>query len=78
MVEGDLSNMRSGVIPEEVKTANREEHKRMLGAQILGLLVFRAVVECIGDELQEFEKFIKQYERSIRKLSRSHHMPIGE
>jgi hypothetical protein len=42
--------MRSGVIPEDVKTANREEHKRMLEGQTIGLLVSRAAAVGVPDD----------------------------
>ncbi len=41
----NLKDNRSGVVPDDVKTANREEHKRMLDAKILGLMVSHASTE---------------------------------
>ena len=42
--------MRSGVIPDDVKTANREAHKRMLDGPALGLLVSRAAAEGVSED----------------------------
>lgn len=43
VIASDLYAMRSGVVPEDVKIANRENHKRMLDMQILGLMVSDAL-----------------------------------
>lgn len=76
LIKGDLSTMRSGVIPEEVKTVNREEHKRMLDTQILGLLVSRAAAD--GVEEDKFDEFVKKYSFVWRKTLREHPTPINE
>ncbi|SHL71243.1 hypothetical protein SAMN05444414_1315 [Roseovarius marisflavi] len=45
VIADDLTAMRSGVVPDDVKTASREEHKRMLDMQLLGLMVSRAAAD---------------------------------
>ena len=42
VVAHDLSGMRSGVVPDAVKEANRAELTCMFGRQILGSIVSRA------------------------------------
>lgn len=76
IVAHDLRNMRSGVIPDDVKSANRAEHLRMLDGMILGLLVSRAAAEGIKDD--EFNEFMKNYSIAWRKTSREHPILIEE
>jgi len=73
----DLRSMRSGVVPEDVKTANRDAHKRMLDMQILGLLVSRAAAEG-GITSEEVGPFIKRHMAILRSMSSVHSKPIEE
>ncbi len=73
----DLSDMRSGVAPNDVKTANREAHKRMLDMQLLGLMVSRAAAEGISDQCS-FEAFSARQYPALAELSRSHPVPVDE
>ena len=72
----DLAAMRSGVIPDDVKTANRLAHQRMLDAQILGLLVSRAAAG--GVEADDFDGFMKGHLHALRDASKDHPRPIAE
>lgn len=76
IIDADLGAMRSGVVPDEVKDANRAEHMRMLDAQILGLLVSRAAAAGITPE--GFDSFVKAHLLTLRDASREHPVPIGE
>lgn len=71
-----LAAMRSGVLPDEVKDANRAEHMRMLDAQILGLLVSRAAAGGIDET--GFDAFLKGHLHSLRDASKAHPLPIAE
>lgn len=68
--------MRKGVIPDDVKTANREEHKRMLDGQALGLLVSRAAAEGVSEE--GVEPFLARQVQTLRERSREQPVPVGE
>ena len=72
----DLAAMRSGVVPEDVKDANRTDHQRMLDAQILGLLVSRAAAGGIAAD--DFEGFLKQHLLTLKEASTAHPRPIDE
>lgn len=76
VITAALWNMHSGVIPDEVKDANRAEHMRMLDAQILGLLVSRAAAGGIAPE--GFDGFVKAHLLALREASRDHPVPIAE
>jgi len=80
IVEGvmrdNLKGHRSGVLPDDVKTVNREEHKHMLDAQILGLMVSRAATEGIkGDDT---DAFLKRHAATLTDISRAHPVPLEE
>ena len=68
--------MRSGVLPAAVKDANREEHKRMLAIQSLGMMVSYAAAEGVTGE--DFEAFVIRRARMLCELSREHPVPIEE
>ena len=72
----DLSGMRSGVVPEEVKAANRAEYMRMLDMQMLGLMVSRAVAE--GIPADGFDKFVNRQVKLLRSASKNHSIGIEE
>lgn len=76
VIATDLAAMRSGVVPDEVKDANRTEHQRMLDAQILGLLVSRAAAGGIAAD--DFEGFLKQHLLTLKDASTAHPRPIDE
>ncbi len=80
IVEGvmwdNLEGHRSGVVPDDVKTANREEHNRMLDAQILGLMVSRAATE--GIKADDIDAFLKRHVATLTDTSRAHPVPLAE
>lgn len=76
VIADDLTAMRSGVVPDDVKTASREEHKRMLDMQLLGLMVSRAAAEGIAPE--ETEAFIQRHAATLRHISQAHPIHIEE
>ena len=76
-VERELASMKSGVIPEDVRTTNRDEHKRMLEGQILGLMVSRAAAEGITGA-QAFEAFLRHQTAALKRLTRQHPIPTDE
>jgi hypothetical protein len=76
VIATNLAAMRSGVIPDDVKTANRLAHQRMLDGQILGLLVSRAAAG--GIPADDFDAFIKRHLHTLRDASKEHPVPISE
>jgi hypothetical protein len=76
VVGHDLKGHRSGVVPDDVKTANREEHKRMLDMQILGLLVSRAATE--GISADQATAFFKRHLTTLCDVSQTHPVPLEE
>lgn len=76
VVSLDLGGMRSGVVPNDVKVANRDAHKRMLDAQTLGLMVSRAAAEDIRSD--DMEAFYGRRLRALKENSREHPTPIDE
>lgn len=72
----DLGAMRSGVVPDAVKDANRAEHMRMLDGQILGLLVSRAAAG--GVTAEGFDAFVKAHLLELREASKAHPVPVAE
>ena len=76
VVIDDLRTMRSGVVPENIKSANRAEHMRMLDGQTLGLLVARAAAA--GIDKSSFESFIADHVGILTELSRKHPTLIDE
>lgn len=75
-ITADLRTMRSGVVPDAVKDANRAEHMRMLDGQLLGLLVSRAAAQ--GVTAEGFDAFVKAHLLALREASRDHPVPIAE
>ena len=76
VVSSDLNDMRSGIVPEEVKTANREAHKRMLDAQTLGLIISSAAAS--GIELDGIDDYVHRHAVTLKENSREHPAPIEE
>lgn len=76
VVARDLGAMRSGVVPDAVRQANRAEHMRMLDGQILGLLVSRAAAA--GVKAPGFDAFVKAHLLTLRDLSKAHPLPVAE
>lgn len=76
VVSDNLRDMRSGVIPDDVKTANREAHKRMLDGQALGLLVSRAAADGVSED--GVEAFLARQVQLLKERSREHPVPVGE
>jgi hypothetical protein len=72
----DLHNHRSGVVPSKAKDANREEHKRMLASQTLGLMVSSAVANKIKPD--EFEAFVLRHAHLLIEASRAHPLSVEE
>ena len=76
VIATDLGGMRSGVVPDEVKDANRSEHMRMLDRQLLGLFVSRAAAsEIISDA---FAELMEAHVEALLRASDEHPVPIGE
>jgi len=72
----DLQGNCSGVVPQEVKDANRTEHMRMLDRQILGLLVSRAAASDVtGDQ---FHDFMEHHVDALQRYCLEHPLPIDE
>lgn len=76
VIKGELHNMRSGVVPDEVKKANRAEHVDMLEGMILGLLVSRAAAG--GANAAEFESFVRLILKKLLARSKQCAIPLDE
>lgn len=72
----ELGQMRSGVVLDDVKDANRAEHMRMLDGQLLGLLVSRAAAG--GVTAAGFDAFVKAHLLELREASKAHPVPVAE
>lgn len=70
----DLHENISGVVPSEVKHANRAEHMRMLDRQLLGLFVSRAAASEVPPE--EFRDFLDSHVEALKRYSDEHPVPI--
>lgn len=75
-IANDLHGNCSGVVPQNVKDANRAEHMRMLDRQILGLFVSRAAASDVNGP--DFESFMEQHVEALRRYSDEHPVPIVE
>lgn len=69
-----LGQYRSGVLPDIVRTVNREEHKRMLDRSIFGTILTRAAAEGVPEE--GLEQYLKTYVPSLLHEAGSHPVSI--
>jgi hypothetical protein len=76
VVKGELHNIRSGVVPDDVKKANRAEHMDMLDGMILGLIISRAAAE--GVKASGFEGFARLNLKKLQSRSKHHPIPLDE
>lgn len=76
VVENNLSDYRSGVIPSEVRDVNRSEHMRMTDQNILGNLIARAVASDI--KADEFWTFVTLHINELRGVSDAHKLTLEE
>jgi len=72
----DLFEMRTGADPVRIKEVIRDEHRRVLQSQKLGLDVSIAALNGVCPT--EFDKFLHDETRVIKILSRKHKVPIEE
>jgi len=70
MIASDLHESIAGVLPRDVKEANRQEHMRMLDRQILGLFVSRAAAS--GVEADAFAEFMDNHVSALQRASDEH------
>jgi len=76
VVRSNLHDMRAGVVPDAVKTANREAHKRMMDAQTLGLMTSSAAAS--GLDAEDIEEYFRSYCRTLNEKLREHPIPIQQ
>lgn len=76
VVGNDLQANCSGVLPTDVKTANRNAKMREFDAQLLGLFVSRAAIS--GVESGGFHDFMESHVDALQRLCREHPKPLGE
>lgn len=76
VIATDLGTMRSCVVPDDVKDANRTEHMRMPDAQILGLLPSGAAAG--GVTVDDFDGLLKRHPLVLRDASKEHAAPLSE
>jgi len=72
----DLHENIAGVLPRDVKDANREEHMRMLDRQLLGLFISRAAAS--GVTADEFSDFMENHVHALERASDEHPVPVVE
>jgi len=72
--ETNLGQYRSGVLPDTVRTVNREEHKRMLDRSIFGTILTRAAAEGVPEE--GLEQYLKRYIPALFKDAETHPVSI--
>lgn len=72
----DLHENIAGVLPRDVKDANRDEHMRMLDRQLLGLFISRAAAS--GVTADEFSDFMKGHVNALERASDEHPVPLKE
>jgi hypothetical protein len=71
-----LHGNRSGVMPQNVKDANRAEHMRMLDRQILGLFVSRAATSDVNGP--DFEISMERHVEALHRYSEENPSTISE
>ncbi len=76
VVNSDLLEYRIGVLPDLVKTVNRDTHMEMLDRQILGLMVSRAAAA--GIQAGTFEDFVQAHPAKLLALSERHPRALRE
>lgn len=69
-IASELRESIAGVLPQDVKEANRQEHMRMLDRQILGLFVSRAAAS--GVEADAFVEFMDNHVSALQRASDEH------
>lgn len=72
----DLHENISGVLPCDMKDANREEHMRLLDRQLLGLFISRAAAS--GVTYDEFSDFMENHINTLQRASDEHPVPLDE
>lgn len=72
----DLHENIAGVLPRDVKDANREALMRMLDRQLLGLFISRAAAS--GVTADEFSDFMKKHINALQQASDEHPVPLDE
>lgn len=72
----DLQHHCAGVLPSDVKTANRVEHMRMLDMQLLGLFISRAAASDVP--AIDFADFMESHVEALLRSLEEHPVAIGE
>ena len=72
----ELHRYRSGVVPSEVKTANRAAFKEMMDMQALGIIISRAVAEEVDEK--GFYPFLRNYVENLKVMSERHSIPLED
>ena len=72
----ELFRFRSGVIPSDVKTANRQEFKELMDMQALGIIISRAVAD--GVDADGFYRFLRSYAERLKVISERHLVPLED
>ena len=75
-VAADLQENVAGVLPRDVKDANRAEHMRMLDRQLLGLFISRAAASRISAD--DFSNFMESHVNALQRASDEHPVPLDE
>ncbi|WP_320179498.1 hypothetical protein [Roseovarius pacificus] len=72
----DLHENIAGVLPRDVKDANRNAHIRMLDRQLLGLFISRAAAS--GVTASDFSDFMENHINALQRASDEHPVPLDE
>ncbi len=75
-IDADLAQHRSGVLPQDIKTANHAEHIRMLDRMLLGLFISRAAASGVTEV--EFPDFMEAHIGALERSLGEHPMTVAE
>lgn len=76
IVESNLADHRSGVVPSEVREVNRAEHMRMTDQNIIGNLIVRAVASRVKSE--NFWSFVRTHMHDLKRDSEGHYLTLEQ
>ena len=76
VVGNDLRVNCCGVLPSDVRNANRIEKMREIDAQLLGLFVTRAAISDVSGD--DFHEFIENHVSALQRLCDAHPVPVEE
>jgi len=76
VVGNDLHANCCGVLPSDVRNANRIEKMREIDAQLLGLFVTRGAISDVSGD--DFHEFMENHVSALQQLCDAHPVPAEE